>query len=203
MRIRGAPRQFFPKFAENVQRQRESIHENVKAQEKATHNVTDLLGILLVLRNIVGKLRDDCREGVSRKPLHRYHAQHGLADYIHRIVSVGIAGGYRYDSMIERRNLHVFLALNTFWMLGRRSVGPPVGLSGSGTKCGFSDASHLCSSASAAVGRDVGLTVRQSLTKSRAAVETFAQYSAVREGSQLVLFIYLHVCVWRFGGLGY
>lgn len=77
-------------------------------------------------------------------------------------------------------DLHVFLALNTFWMLGNKSVGPPVGLSGSGTKCGCSDASHLCCSASAAVGRDVGSTVRHTLTKSRAVSETFAQYSALR-----------------------
>ena len=67
-------------------------------------------------------------------------------------------------------------------MFGSRFVGRPLGLSGSGTKCGSSDASHLRLSASAAVGRDVGSIVRHSRTKSFGVSETFAQYSSAGEG---------------------
>ena len=73
-------------------------------------------------------------------------------------------------------------ASNAFWICGSRFVGRPDALSGSGTKCGWSEESHLCWSASAAVGRDVGSIVRHVDTKSRAVSETFAQYSSVRYG---------------------
>ena len=79
-------------------------------------------------------------------------------------------------------NAQVLRASNALWMCGSRFVGRPLGLSGSGTKCGSSDASHLCCSASAAVGREAGSIVRHSDTKSRAVSETFAQYSSVKSG---------------------
>ena len=82
----------------------------------------------------------------------------------------------------RRRHAQVLRASNAFWICGRRFVGRPDALSGSGTKCGCSDASHLCCSASAAVGREAGSIVRHSDTKSRAVSETFAQYSSVRNG---------------------
>lgn len=110
---------------------------------------------------------------MSREPPHGHHAQDRPADCTQADVSTRRAPGSVAYS-------HVFLALNTFWMLGSRSVGPPVGLPGSGTKCGFSDASHLCCSAPVAVGRNEGSTVRHSFTKSRAVSETFAQYSTER-----------------------
>lgn len=76
-------------------------------------------------------------------------------------------------------DIQVFFASNAFRMFGSRFVGRPLALSGSGTKCGCSDASHLCCSASAAVGRDAGSIVRHADTNSRAVSDTFAQYSAV------------------------
>ena len=85
----------------------------------------------------------------------------------------------RFVAIIENTALrNVFFASNAFWICGRRFVGRPDALSGSGTKCGCSDASHLCLSASAAVGREVGSMVRHSETKSRAVSETLAQYSS-------------------------
>jgi hypothetical protein len=81
------------------------------------------------------------------------------------------------------RHLQRVLASKRFWMCGSRSVGPPVGLSGSGTKWGFSSASHGCANTDAAFGRFVGSTVRQSLTKFFAVSDTFAQYSSVRSVS--------------------
>lgn len=77
------------------------------------------------------------------------------------------------------RNSQRALPAKRFWMCGSKSLGPPVGLSGSGTKCGFSSASHRCCSISAAVGRWLGSTVRHALTKSLAVLDTFAQYSSV------------------------
>lgn len=83
----------------------------------------------------------------------------------------------------EYDDSHLLLASNFFWMCGNRSVGPPVGLVGSGTKCGRSSDSHLCCSICAAVGREVGSMVRHSATKSFAVSDTFAQYSAEMSGS--------------------
>lgn len=63
-------------------------------------------------------------------------------------------------------------------MYGSIFVGLPLVLSMSGTKCRWSNASHLCRSISAAVGRDVGSIVRHARTKSFAVSETFAQCSS-------------------------
>lgn len=41
-----------------------------------------------------------------------------------------------------RKHLHKPFALNAFLTCGNKSVGPPVGLSGSGTKWGVVEASH-------------------------------------------------------------
>lgn len=78
----------------------------------------------------------------------------------------------------QREHVQVLRASKCLLTCGSRSVGPP--FAESGTKCGRSDASHLCLSASSQVGRDAGSMVRHSETKSRAVSDTFPQYSTVR-----------------------
>ena len=82
--------------------------------------------------------------------------------------------------IVCRRNSLRALAHKHFCMCGGRSLGPPVGLSRSGAKFGFSSASRRCCSISAEVGRFVGPRVRHALTKSLTVLDTFARYSSVR-----------------------
>ena len=80
--------------------------------------------------------------------------------------------------MIEAHNVQVLRASNAFWICGSRFVALP---SESCTK--WVSCSHLWFRASSAVGRSLGLMVRQYFTKSRAVLETFAQYSSINAKS--------------------
>jgi hypothetical protein len=97
----------------------------------------------------------------------------------------------------HRRNSQCAVPPIGFWMCGSRSLGPQVVLSGSGTECGFSSASHRCCSISAAVGRWVGSTVRHALTKSLAVLDAFAPYSPVWHGLYFHLLLLVFAVEWR------
>ena len=166
-----------------------------------------LLGLLLELLDVrAERLRARREPSKRRHALRRDHREHRLADCVFRgsyFTHRGSRTGEKAQRSARREDeqqsvnrpkttktprgknqkyAQVFFASNARCICGSRSVGRPLGLSGSGTKYGFSAASHGCRSASAAVGRDVGSIVRHSRTKSRAVSETFAQYSSMEGG---------------------